>query len=280
MTPTWIILPVMTGMEMTRAAISDALAQSVPTRLLLVNQGCPDDMRDEFERLAEEQPERVFVLHHMPPLPSLSATWNRCLDLAWETGGEAALVVNFDVRLAPDTVEMLAAARRACDALFVSAVGVTGADFRQTSYEEREVGDVLANKGGPDFSCFLISKACHDRFRFDEGFIPAFAEDLDMHRRLMLAGEGQRIFSVNLPFLHHASQTLKLLPPKEADRIRREIDTISRAHYRAKWGGDVNAETFLVPFGHASDCVRTDGSAATPYLFDQERQQWASALRT
>src|SRR5712691_4118439 len=90
--PVWVILPVMAGIELTRAAISDILAQSVPVRLLLVNQGCPDVMREEFERISEAD-ERVQVWSHQPSLPSLSATWNRALDFVWEAGGAEALVV-------------------------------------------------------------------------------------------------------------------------------------------------------------------------------------------
>jgi hypothetical protein len=138
------------------------------------------------------------------------------------------------------------------DNLFVSAVGVTpdqftpGVDDPMYWYDEakREV----VSKGGPDFSCFLISRACHERFQFDEHFTPAFLEDLDYHRRLMLAGEGARIFSVNLPYLHYGSLTLKTVSNRA--QIEAAIMAGSRTHYREKWGGDCNAEQWYIPFGH------------------------------
>lgn len=284
--PIWILMPVLADAEKTEAALSDCLAQSVPTRVLVVNQGVDDVFRDRLERIAESTPDRVLVWSHQPPLPALAATWNRALDFVWAVGGEEALVVNNDVRLSRGTVWGLQTILRRARALFVSAVGVTAEQFDPqaetvvTTYfdaeEDRET--TAAMKGGPDFSCFLISKECHDRFRFDEGFIPAFCEDLDYHRRLMLAGEGARIFSVNLPYLHYASNTLKTFGEVEASRIRALIEKQSRAYYAKKWGGPVNAETYLVPFGHGPNCVKADGSATTPYLQAHPDEQLYRAL--
>lgn len=268
--PIWCVMPVLAGPEMTEAALSDLLAQSIPTKVLVINQGVEDRFRDHLEALAE-QDHRIFLWHHQPPLPSLSASWNLALDLIWASGGTEALVVNNDVRLHPQTIETLLRIMAETDAYFVSCVGVTAEQFDPTATVEL-IADTP--RGGPDFSCYLISRACHQKYRFDEGFIPAFCEDLDYHRRLMLAGDGAKIFSVNLPYLHLASQTLKTLPPEEAQRIRQSIDQHSRAHYAKKWGGPVNAETYLTPFGLAvsddfatgKSTAVTDGSATTPAL--------------
>lgn len=282
-TPIPCIMPILAGPEMTEAAIADLLAQSVPVRLLLINQGVDDAFRDRLERIAEQESDRVLVWSHQPSLPSLSASWNAALDWAWTASSAGcALVVNNDVRLHPQTVEYLQKIGIREQALFVSAVGVTATQFDGTRPQAVLDGEPF-RKGGPDFSCFLISHACHDRFRFDEAFIPAFCEDLDYHRRLMLAGEGQRIFSVNLPYLHLASQTLKALPDSERERIRRQIETHSRAYYARKWGGPVNQETFWTPFdGPAEDVVVAPWpvmiAPTTTALFDYERAKWRVAL--
>ena len=238
-------MPVMAGPEMTEAAIADCLAQTVHTQILVINQGVDSAFRDHLERLAEEQPHRILVWSHDPPMLSLSASWNRALDFVWATGEQKAFVVNNDVRLHPETVLQLDRAMFEANALFVSAVGVTKEQFNE-GYLNQEIDALLTQRGGPDFSCYLISKACHDTYRFDEEFIPAFCEDLDYHRRLMLGGASHRIFSVNLPYLHLASQTLKQSPKR--DQIGRAIERGSRAHYLKKWGGPVNAETFYVPY--------------------------------
>lgn len=277
-------MPVLAHPEYTRAAISDVLAQTVPVRLLIINQGVDEAFREELEKIAEASPDRVLVWSHQPPLPSLAATWNRALAAVWEastgdTAGWVALVVNNDVRLRPDTIAMLRTVQDQTDALFVSCVGVTPEDFARTQKEAAIdlVGD-LTQLGGPDFSCFLISFACHDRFRFDEHFIPAFCEDLDYHRRLLLAGEGARIFSINLPYLHYGSATIKALEPKSRAATERAIETGSRAYYARKWGGPVNAERYRMPRAVADtdhlsaldlDALydgRDDGTATTPYL--------------
>lgn len=288
--PIWCIMPILAGPEMTEAAIGDLLAQSVPTRLLLVNQGVDDDFRDRLERLAEQESERIFLWNHMPPLPSLSASWNRALDFVWRTSsGEpadwVALVVNNDVRLFNRTVEILAEARHLTDALFVSAVGVDEAGWKaDRDLLNDDLQPILSGvgRGGPDFSCYLISYECHQRFRFDEAFIPAFCEDLDTHRRVMLAGAGGRMFSINLPYWHLASQTLKAVDPAQAAAIRHTIETVSRAHYAAKWGGPVNAETFRAPFGKGeyapwlAAALLSEGTnlMTTPELFDYYRDRW------
>lgn len=263
--PCWVVMPIMANPELTRTAIASVLAQTVPIRLLLVNQGVDDPFRDELEKIAEEYADRVLLWSHQPPLPSLSATWNRALEAAWASGAEEALVVNNDVEIAPRTVQALSAVLHYEQALFVSAVGVTADQYTTdlpplytwtgwlTVGQPPPDHPPIAGKGGPDFSCFLISRECHLRFQFDEHFTPAFCEDLDYHRRLMLAGEGKRIFSVNLPYLHHSSQTLKSVDPRERMRIEKAIESGSRTYYRRKWGGPVNAERFVLPFRQEED---------------------------
>lgn len=266
--PVWIIMPVLSNPEMTLAAISDCLAQSVPTRLLIILQGVHGGFRSQIEQLAEEEP-RVLVWSHDPPLPSLSASWNRALDFVWACGGTEALVVNNDVRLDPRTVSILQAVLTwpKMGNLFVSAVGVTQEQFdaRPDPLFDVPTGDLPIPqlqqiytdlpKGGPDFSCFLISKVCHEQYRFDEALIPAFLEDLDLHRRMMLNGDGEKIFSINLPF-HHVgagSNTLKSMESAARQRLEHAITHGARAHYRRKWNGDANQERLTIPFDMSTD---------------------------
>ncbi len=263
----WIVMPVMAGPEMTEAAISDCLAQTVPTQILVINQGVETAFRDRLERLVEAQPDRIFLWSHDPPLLSLSASWNRALDFIWSLGETEAFVVNNDVRLHTRTVEVLKLYLDDEQALFVSAVGVTQEQFdaaEPTGIPSLADGSRLTSKGGPDFSCFLISHVCHTQWRFDEQFIPAFCEDLDYHRRLMLAGYGGKIFSVNLPYLHLASQTLKQVSDGKRAQIGRAIEAGSRAHYLKKWGGPVNAETFFSPFDRGIEGISTAGLPNPP----------------
>lgn len=236
---TWIICPVLNGVDYLEQALPDFLGQTVPTRVLIINNGGDDAQRAAIERWAEADP-RVLAWHHDPPLPSLAATWNRALDFVWAVGGQEACVINHDVRLHRGTVETLARMREDTGALFVSAVGVRAAQFDPTA-----TSDLIADtpRGGPDFSCFLISRTCHETYRFDEGFIPAYAEDLDTHRRMMLGGDGGRIFSINLPYLHYASRTINAMDVDARTRFAKRLEQ-SRRHYVQCWGGPVNQERF------------------------------------
>lgn len=271
--PTWVVMPILGARQYTITAIADCLAQSVPVKILLINQGVDDDFRDELERIAEEYEDRILLWSHQPPLPSLSATWNRALDFVWEVGGTEALVVNNDVRLHQDTVLWLQKVCYIARALFVSGVGVLPDQFDSQlhlghthfwdvhSEQEAHAGRLL-QKGGPDFSCFLISQSCHLAFRFDEGFIPAFCEDCSYHRELMLAGHGADIFSVNLPYLHYASGTLKSVDAEKKAAIERTIAAGSRQHYLAAWGGPVNQELYTIKGDPRSAC----GGVTNPEL--------------
>ena len=247
--PTWVIMPILAHPEYTRAAIADVLAQSVPVRLLLINQGVDQPFREELEQIAEAD-DRVLLWSHQPPLPSLAASWNAALDFVWALGGEVALVVNNDVRLRQDTVEILARVCRPPHALFVSCVGVRPEQFDPADgvilCDDPDADQPKLSKGGPDFSCFLIARECHERYRFDEGFTPAFCEDCSYHRELMLAGEGSRIFSINLPYLHYGSATLKTVDEAKRTAINRAIEAGSRAHYARMWGGPPNHERYVI----------------------------------
>lgn len=264
----WIVMPVLNCLDYTLQALDDCLAQAgVDVRVLVVNNGSQNEVREALERRMEQTDSRILVWSHDPPLPSLSATWNRALRFVWQVGGEAALVVNNDVRLDPWTYAILLRRLKVEDALFVTAVGWDAARWHDTMFKDRqhavEHETNFSTKGGPDFSCFLISKACHWKYPFDELFIPAYCEDLDYHRRLMLAGEGARIFSVNLPYLHYASRTVnEMTPDQQASWAKRSQQ--ARRHYEAKWGGPVNQETFFSPFDRGVEGVSTAGMPNPP----------------
>lgn len=263
-----VVIPFIDCWEMTREAIGDALGQSVEPVVLAIDNGSGREAREAIDVLASKE-ERLLVWHHDPPLPSLSATWNAALCFAWASKLDAAMVCNNDVKLAAATYELLLDALRMQKALLVSAVGVAASQF---SPDPPAID--FSTRGGPDFSCYLISRECHERFPFDEQFVPAYCEDLDLHRRIMLAGEGDRIFSVNLPFWHRegGSGTLKSWDAKRRTRFERAVETGSRSHYKRKWGGAVNEETYRWPFGRkyteedeiTPECP--DGCVTTPQL--------------
>jgi GT2 family glycosyltransferase len=250
-----VIMPFLNNWDQTRVAIDDVLAQSIPVRLLLVNQGSDDDARRAAQDFTVKNLDRVRLWNYDPALP-LAACWNKALRSVWQQGAEHAWVVNNDVRLWKETYKTLLDVQQASNAWFVTGVGVTEREFEHFADEDNaRTGlmylDAPDARGGPDFSCFVITGECHRYFQFDEAFIPAYHEDNDYHRRLQLAGLGDKIFGVNLPFLHYGSGTLK------ANETLREgwgpRFAACQQYYIQKWGGLPGSETYGVPFEGAVD---------------------------
>ena len=255
----WIIVPFINNWNTTKQAVESMLAQSIPTRVLLIDNGAPAmDYFRAKEYVATVKEHRVLLLAHHPPLPSLGATWNMALNMVWDTGDTFAMVCNNDVLLRPDTYEHLINAMDGCsvedgfnEPFFISAVG-----RREDTWVEDKAKPITWEslvdqpKGGPDFSCYVITKQMHDLYNFDENFVPAYCEDLDMHRRIMLGGHGASIFSVNLPYLHYASGSLKSMRKDKKEELERAIEVGSRTYYKAKWGGPVNEEKYIYPFNN------------------------------
>ena len=250
--PLWALVVALDLVDLTRQVVADLLGQSTTVRVLLIDQGSSEVSNDAFRQLAEQSQGRVLLWSYNPPLPSLSAAWNRGLGFCWATGASEALVVNSDVRLHQQTAETLRYVQKAYSGLFVTAVGVGAEQFAAAQQEEYLIPALRHDpleKGGPDFSCFLLTREAHQRYPFDEGFIPAYGEDCDVHRRYLLAGDGARIFSINLPFHHIGGGSRTINQSSEARERFERLAGIGRAHYRAKWGGGPNAERFIQPYG-------------------------------
>lgn len=267
----WAVIPWIDLWPMTQNAAIDVLSQQmVKTRLLLVANDCTDEsLREaeawvgEYSRSWDLKEPRVLLWNHRPALPALGGTWNEALRFCFAAGASEVLVQNNDTHLHPQTLLLLLTSMGGEDGkpqpFFVSAVNAGGIpepyDFD------------LHMKGGPDYSCFLISKECFEKYPFDPEL--TYCSDLDQHRRILLAGEGDRIFSVNVPYHHLASRTIADLP-EEKSRVYREAADAHRAYYARKWGGPVNAETLTHPF----DPESKQDHVTTPELFDVVRAKW------
>lgn len=291
----WTLIPFINGADLAVNAAADALKQGEGARVLLIGNGASDEDRRLVERFCANNG-GALAWFHEPSLPSLAATWNRGLEFVWGTGAEVALVANNDVAITPDTFSTLLEIMQKEQGLLVTATGV---EEEETLFEEAKQGGQKAlafdengkvRKGGPGFSLFLISREGHAKYSFDENLIPAFAEDVDMHRRMILGGDGDRIFGTNVRYLHLGGQTLKKMSPERRAAHEEMISKGSRAHYAAKWGGPVNQELWPEPFMNTGPgtpagtwknmpewiAVRWlcgDG-ITTPALFDEVRAKW------
>ena len=263
MTKGLVIIPFIDCVNETTDALQDASYQlGGQVDVLLIDQGSADPTVGTGLVAADC---RIRVWRHAPPMPSLAATWNAALDYAWELGHEDAMVWNNDIRVRPGMyadLRLLAAAR---ELWFVSPVNCrdsappvdwTGPIDQGWQWVPEHLGDVTL--GGPDFSCFLITRACHNQYRFDERFQPAYHEDGDYHRRLWLGGDGAKIAGANLPYLHYGSRTIHR-SNEAAHAFSRQFEAC-RARYVQKWGGEPHQETRIIPdVGTQYDNVGTPG---------------------
>lgn len=284
----WIVLSYLDTAEMAKLAVEDCAGQEGlphPPRVLAISNGSSQETRRElatcYDRMGHA---KVLPWWFEPGLPSLSGVWNRGLDFCWALGAEEVLVTQADVRLHRSTYEALRQARLMTGALMVTAVGRREGEV---DMEGALAPVALNHRGGPDFSCYLLSREGHEKYRFDENFTPAFREDCDAHRRYILGGDGDRIFSVDVPYIHHASQTLKQMAPERAEAVQAAIGAGSGAYYQRKWGGPVNEEVFIEPFN--ADVPEEEFNRIPPWiregkdlgvpvtnpaLFDHIRSRW------
>lgn len=102
---------------------------------------------------------------------------------------------------------------------------------------------------GQRFMLFLLRRAAWENVGpFDEGFIPAYFEDNDYHRRLTLAGWGSPVVPMHVE--HAESATVRSFTPAEQRRHHGRF-AANMARYRAKWGGLPGRETLDRPWGSA-----------------------------
>ena len=271
--PNYVIIPMLGNWDETEEAIRSLLEQNVrDLHILAIDQG--RHCMGPLTKLAMEARDRIETWHPDPPMPSLAATWNVALKYVWARGGMHALVVNNDAVFRETTYEdLLRALQLDPKALFVTGYG---------SHDEAALlaASNIGSRGGPDFSCFLIKKECHVKYQFDENFVPAYCEDLDYHRQMLLAGDGPRIYSVGVVYWHRegGSGTLRKLDAANRAQLQASIQAGSRRYYVKKWGGAVNDEQFTEPFGQPYPFRDEDGinPISTAQLFEEVRQSWTT----
>lgn len=82
---------------------------------------------------------------------------------------------------------------------------------------------------------------------FDETFFPAYFEDNDYARRMVLQGLQYRNLVVGAVYTHHYSSTLQAYSPEEHELHDKQFKK-NEDYYIKKWGGKPEFETFTVPF--------------------------------
>lgn len=93
------------------------------------------------------------------------------------------------------------------------------------------------------WSVFIIPKATYIKVgQFDEDFYPAYYEDNDYMYRMRLKGMAPARLNFLNPVVYNNSQTLL------ADPTIKPLISVNKSRYIAKWGGEPDQESFLIPY--------------------------------
>lgn len=221
-----IVIVCRNNIHLSMPAIKSALAQDMPVQVTAIDNQSIDGTGAWLTYRSSTDPK--LDTFKFTPQVALSQCWNFILKaLFLRTGNNAdrALIINNDIELRPDTFRTLAA----MDAPFVTAVSVNNKSQLGTprpeliAFSQDDIDQLKANaRPHPDFSCFMISRACYERVgEFDANYYPAYYEDNDYHVRMHRAGI--KAMCIDLPFLHHGAQTVKNANPAESFELNKRI---------------------------------------------------------
>lgn len=236
MRESWIVMPVLDCLALTRIALDTCFKQDIgPVKVLVVDAGSRDGTGEYLRSLHP----RVEVLP-LSRTAGVSRAWNVALTYLFEGGEPQVLVVNNDIKLRTDAYRLLVQD----GGQFVTCVGTStaGAQFP---------GDTpkMTRRPHPDFSCYLIRKECWQKVgKFDEDMV-IYSSDQDYHLRMHLAGIDA--FCLDVPFFHYASGTLKSMEPREQKRIMAQAE-LDRAAFTHKWGFAGGSPEYYAKFGHSA----------------------------
>lgn len=216
------------NLHLTKQAVKSARAQSPECTVAVLDNASTDGT----SAWLNTQP---IVFLARPRRISLAECWNCALQVSWYFEYEHAMLCNNDIELRPDAYKLLLAQ----GGEFVSCVSVDSAERMGRDFclgDENPVHHprLASPRPHPDFSCFLIRKSVTDKVGwFNQDYFPAYAEDAEYHVRMHRA-EVQAV-CVDVPFLHHAAQTVKQADPAERALIERGAAK-NRERFRETYG--------------------------------------------
>lgn len=244
--PVLIVILAHNNLKLTKSAITSALLQEYDgptypgdkshssTGLIVIDNASTDSTPQWLATM------RGFSTVMFNERRSVAACWNYILEWAFAPVNpnkyEGVLILNNDTEVRSDCVQWL----MADPAPFVTCVSV------RSESELNFPNPPTTRRPHPDFSCFMIKPECWKKVgRFDEGFEVAFCEDNDMHIRIHLAG--LEAVCLDLPFVHHGSQTVKQAGKAEQRLIQRAADR-NRARFEDMYGCLPGSEAYNAIF--------------------------------
>lgn len=160
--------------------------------------------------------EKNFVIYRPEQNLGVSGSWNMIMDYAEKVKATHVLMLNDDIYLGKS---------------------------------EQEISTII-RLWNPEFLCtelnwcsFILSVDAYQKVgKFDENFFPAYFEDNDYFRRMLLA-DVQMVFNPMLnPITYRNSMTIQKSP-----ELNNGFEK-NRQYYISKWGGQPTQEQFNTPF--------------------------------
>lgn len=267
----WIAAPVYGVVKELGDFVQDALAQDVPggMRLLLWHNGTAADQN------VYPEDSRISIVRSSDNI-GVGPAWNRiCQFIFGGMLGERAehlLMCNDDIRMRPDTYRNLLVPNGG----FVSPVNV--GDWEKAKTADFHVTPEPIMRGGPDFSCFVLKKWFFERVGpFAECYFPAYHEDRDYHMMAISKGLEKEIYSVQFPYFHAASQTIKQNP--EVAALNSENWAKNRQTFIDRWGGEPHRETHKWLYGRGDNLKVGFDLDGTAWKFRAPLRELAHGLK-
>ena len=175
----------------------------------------------------------------------LARAWNRGIQQGFERGAEYVLVINLDIVLHSQCIErLLQFAETHREEVLWSAVPHDDlSNLEQVTLAEEIFPHI-------HFSCFLVGRRLPETVGlFDEQFAPAYYEDCDLRRRLLLAGFSEIATRAAL-FYHEGSATIRGADAEDYELLAHlgEAFVHNPVRYQAKWGGPPYHEVYTEPY--------------------------------
>lgn len=231
------------GLAMTRDAVESVLAQDVPTKLLVLDDGSLDGTLPYLHSLDSNRVQVIACKHR-----GVSALWNLGLSYLFSQGAEHVLVVNNDIKLRPDALRLLIAD----GGQFVTCVGTSSGAL----WPGGEPSGM--KRPHPDFSCFLIRQECWRKVgKFDED-MRIYCSDGSYHLRMHKAGINA--YCLDIPFWHYASGTLKEASAEDVLRISEQA-RMDREAFARKWGTEMGSDDYYKMFKEVTNGNESESSS-------------------
>jgi len=197
----------------------------------------------------------------------VSRAWNMGIKKALEEGFDYVLVTNLDVTAYPSTVDELVKQAEKSDDKTV--MWSPWCENRQVGSDSR-VHKVVEKDMYDNYAFFLVDKKLFSMVgEFDEKFIPAYCEDIDMQWRIQLEGL-KHLCCPKARFIHHGHVTTYHHRDRKWAVANLSERYSSGAYMHEKWGS-IRGEKYMAPFNGRKMFNGFDADKHSKQLTDNEK---------